>query len=264
MFELRQAYEVSLPVYSGPLDLLLQLIEREELDISRISLAQVTNQFLAHLRQIEEQRIHEIADFLVIAARLILIKSEGLLPRPPEREALESDPGDELARLLKAYKKYKKLAELLLGRQKAGLRTYLRLATPPKPRPRLDLSGITSDDLYAAMQQVTEVQSKIRPSVSTVVERPRVTIVQKIQTVARALRRRGQTSFFGLLRAVRTRTEIIVTFLAVLELVKQRLVTVRQEQQFGDIDISGEGEWVFSDKVEIVSELEQVEKNVQK
>ena len=128
MFELRQAYEVSLPIYSGPLDLLLQLIEQEELDISRVSLAQVTNQFLTHLRQIEEQRIHEIVDFLVIAARLILIKSEGMLPRPPEREAFESDPGDELARLLKAYKKYKELAELLLARQKAGLRTYLRLA----------------------------------------------------------------------------------------------------------------------------------------
>ena len=64
MFELRQSYEVSLPIYSGPLDLLLQLIEREELDITRVSLAQVTNQFLTYLRQIEEQRIHEIADFL--------------------------------------------------------------------------------------------------------------------------------------------------------------------------------------------------------
>ncbi len=263
MFELSQAYEVSLPIYSGPLDLLLQLIEREELDISRVSLAQVTNQFLTHLRKIEEQRIHEIADFLVIAARLILIKSEGLLPRPPEREAFESDPGDELARLLKAYKKYKELAELLLVRQKAGLRTYLRLATPPKPKPRLDLSGITVDDLFVAMQQVIDVQTKRRPSVTTVVDRPRVTIVQKIQAVARALRRRGRTSFFGLLRAVRTRSEIIVTFLAVLELVKQRLVTVRQEQQFGDIDISGQGEWVFSDQMEIVSELDQVEKTEQ-
>ena len=263
MFELRQSYEVSLPVYSGPLDLLLQLIEREELDISRISLAQVTHQFLAHLRQIEDQHIHEIADFLVIAARLILIKSEGLLPRPPEREAFEIDPGDELARLLKAYKKYKELAEILLARQKAGLRTYLRLATPPKPKPRLDLSGITADDLYVAMQQLTDVQTNNQPSVSTVVERPRVTIVQKIQMVALALRRRGQISFFGLLKAARTRTEIIATFLAVLELVKQRLVTVRQEQQFGDIDISGEGEWVFSDQVEIVSELELEEKTVQ-
>src|SRR5260221_40455 len=137
-------YTVQLPVYAGPLDLLLQLIERDELDITRVSLAQVTDQFLAYLKVLETMDLGDIADFLVIAARLILIKSEALLPRPVERQPGEEDPGDELARLLIAYKRYKEIAGTLRQREEAGLRTYLRLAPPPKMEAQLDLSGVTT------------------------------------------------------------------------------------------------------------------------
>ena len=86
-------YTIELPVYQGPLDLLLELIERAELDITRVALAQVTDQYLAYLQQFSEYHLEDLASFLVIASRLLQIKSEALLPRPPVRE-----PGEEIAR----------------------------------------------------------------------------------------------------------------------------------------------------------------------
>jgi len=98
-------YAVQLPVFEGPLDLLLELIERAELDITRVSLAQVTHQYLEYLRLVPAHDLADLAAFLVVAARLLQIKSEALLPRPPTREPGEEDPGDALARQHIAYKK---------------------------------------------------------------------------------------------------------------------------------------------------------------
>jgi segregation and condensation protein A len=103
-------YKVATPVYEGPLDLLLQLIEHAELDITKLALALVTDQYLSRLRDLQERAAEEVSAFLVIAARLLQIKSEALLPRPPVREAGEEDPGEALARQLLAYKRYKEIA----------------------------------------------------------------------------------------------------------------------------------------------------------
>jgi len=100
-------YKVITPVYEGPLDLLLQLIQGAELDITKLALAQVTDQYLAHLKSIENRLADEVSAFLVIAAKLLQIKSEALLPRPPVREQGFEDPGEALARQLLAYKRYK-------------------------------------------------------------------------------------------------------------------------------------------------------------
>ena len=91
-----RVYKVSTPVYEGPLDLLLQLIERAELDITKLALAEVTEQYLEHLRSLQERAAQEVSAFLVVAARLLQIKSEALLPRPPVREAGEEDPAEAL------------------------------------------------------------------------------------------------------------------------------------------------------------------------
>src|SRR5512135_468158 len=103
-------YTVNTPVYQGPLDLLLQLIERAELDITRLALAQVTDQYLAHLRAMQDAPAEEVSAFLVIAAKLLQIKSEALLPRPPVRVEGEEDPGEALARQLIIYKRYREIA----------------------------------------------------------------------------------------------------------------------------------------------------------
>lgn len=251
-------FPVTLEVYQGPLDLLLQLIEREELDITRVSIAQVTDQFLAHVRALEQQSLGGIADFLIIAARLILIKSEALLPRPPDRAPGEEDPGDELARQLILYKRYKEIAAALHNREAEGLRTFLRTAAPPKAEARLDLSNLAPADLWQALTHALALMPDA-PSVSSVVTPPRITIRDRIRRIQRRLRSEGRAQFFDLLKEAASRVEIVVTFLAVLELVKQRRVTAAQEKIFGDIVIEPIGDWVNDDSIQIYSEMEPAE-----
>lgn len=236
------AYKVATPVYEGPLDLLLQLIERAELDITRLAIAQVTDQYLAYLRSLPTRAAEEVSAFLVIATRLVQIKSEALLPRPPVREAGEEDPGEALARQLLAYKRYKEIANILAEREASGLRTHLRLAPPPKVQGKVDLSGFSLADLAAAAREAF-IQSDNRPELGTVVAAPRVTIRDKIGVIVHSLRQRSQTTFQQLLGQSNTRLDIVVTFLAMLELVKRHLVHAQQESLFGEITLEPADEW---------------------
>ncbi len=230
------SYTVLLPVYEGPLDLLLELIERAELDITRISLAQVTDQYLEYLRLIPTPDLADLASFLVVAARLLQIKSEALLPRPPTRQPGEEDPGDALARQLIAYKKYKQVAVLLAEREAAGLRTHLRLAPPPAADPKLDPTGLTLDALRRAMVEMLADAAR-GPVLDEVVRPPVVRIRDKIRLLLEALRLNGRTTFRNMLARAGSRLEIVVSFLAVLELVKRQQVVVQQAELFGDIEV---------------------------
>ena len=128
-----EAYQVRLPVFEGPLDLLLHLIEREKLDISTVSLAQVTGQFLDYVNDCEDIQPHILADFLVMAARLVFIKSRALLPRPPAaNDEEEEDPGEVLARQLREYKRFRQAASALRVIEESGFRSYIRVAGPPE------------------------------------------------------------------------------------------------------------------------------------
>lgn len=232
-------YKVATPIFEGPLDLLLQLIEHAELDITRLALAQVTDQYLEYIRQLEELHADDVSAFLVIAARLLQIKSEALLPRPPVREAGEEDPGDALTRQLLAYKRFRLVAEWLSEREEAGLRTYLRLAAPPKIEGQLDLSGITLQDLAAAAREVFFAAQNRRP-LSSVVAPPRITIREKIELITKMLRLMKKTTFNSLVEGHDTRLDIVVTFLALLELVKRHLISAHQEKLFGEIALHAE------------------------
>ncbi len=236
-------YTVQLPIFNGPLDLLLQLIEREELDITKVALAQVTDQFLAYIRVMEQLTLGDLADFLVIAARLILIKSEALLPRPVERAPGEEDPGEELARQLLAYKRYKQIASALHERETANLRTYLRLAPPPKVEKTLDLSGVTPLDLLEAVRRALALVPD-KPPLGTVVAPPKVTIRDQIRVIAQSLQTQGgRVAFQTLLANAQSRMEIVVTFLATLELIKRRKIEAQQSEMFGVIELVSLGEW---------------------
>lgn len=244
-------YTVQLPVFSGPLDLLLQLIERDELEITNVALAQVTDQFLGYIKVLEDLQLGDIAEFLVVAAKLILIKSEALLPRPVERAPGEEDPGDELARQLLAYKRYKEVATLLHRREAASLRTYLRLAPPPKIEAQLDLSGVTPLDLLEAVRRALAMLPE-KPELGTVVAPPKVTIRDQIRLIARTLRLgAGRTSFQKMLTSAASRMEIVVTFLAILELIKRHKIEARQEQRFGDIELLVVNEWTDEEVAEL-------------
>jgi segregation and condensation protein A len=245
-----RAYSVATPIYEGPLDLLLQLIERAELDITKLSLAQVTDQYLERLRTLQEQAVEEVSAFLVIAARLLQIKSEILLPRPVVREEGEEDPGEALARQLIIYKRFKEIGQMLAGRESAGLRTFLRVAPPLKVEPVLDISGLNLADLLAAAQLIF-LESDRRSPLDSVVAAPRITIREKIGLIARFLRRHGHATFRGLLSRRPTQLDIVVTFLAMLELIKRRMVLVRQEDLFGEIELERSGEWEEDEAFEL-------------
>jgi segregation and condensation protein A len=229
-------YTVQLPVFEGPLDLLLHLIERAELDITRVALAQVTDQFLSVLHTMRERRMDLAASFIVIASRLLQIKSEALLPRPPEREVGEEDPGEALARQLRLYKQFKEVALLLKGHEEAGRRTFLRMAPPPKIPPRLDWSRIS----LAALKKAAEWALAARPEpppLGSMVSPPKVTIRDQIRRIVQNIRTEGRAVFQRLMRGVQSRIEVVVAFLAMLELVKRRHVVARQSELFGEIEI---------------------------
>ena len=178
-------YTVAIPVYEGPLDLLLQLIEHAELDITAVALAQVTDQYLSYIHQMQVPA-EEISAFLVVAARLLQIKSEALLPRQPVREAGEEDPGEALARQLQIYKRFKELANWLDERTTRHLRTYLRVAPPLKIEGHLDLSDITLADLLAAAEGIFAEEAE-KQALGTVIAAPRITIREKIALIAERL-----------------------------------------------------------------------------
>lgn len=235
-------YQVKLAIFEGPLDLLLHLIQREELDITKVSLAQVTDQYLEYISLQEELNVEILADFLVVAAKLLLIKSEMLLPRPPTAPEEEEDVGDELARQLIEYKRFKEAALGLRQREEMGLRTYVRIAPPPKlERPfgvaqgrPLDLEDVSLADLLEAVQRALDVRPAL-PSVSEVVTPFIVTVAEKMAFIEEKLEKQRRVSFNRLLDQATSRLEIIVTLQAVLELVKLKGVEVQQERLFGEI-----------------------------
>jgi segregation and condensation protein A len=243
-------YKVQTPVYEGPLDLLLSLIERAELDITSVSLAAVTDQYLEHLRSAENQLPDEISSFLVIAAKLVQIKSEALLPRPPEREAGEEDPGISLVEQLKLYKRYKEIAVWMSERQDANLRTFLRVAPPPKVEPKLDLSNLTLEGLLNAAESAFAKGQEKKP-LGTMITAPKVTIREKIELITTTLKNIQRMTFSGLITEKATRIEIVVTFLAMLELIKRYKISAVQNELFGDIEFEKMDDWKEDEEIEI-------------
>jgi segregation and condensation protein A len=235
-FQDKALYKVITPVYEGPLDLLLQLIEKAELDITKLALAEVTDQFLEHLRQIEDRVADEVSEFIVIASKLVQIKSEVLLPRPPTREPGEEDPGEALAQQLIAYKRFRDVAKLLEEREITGLRSYISLAPPPKIEGTLDLSDITLEDLREAARAIFSQPEK-SSSINNAAGPPRITIRQKISRITNLLKAQQRTTFYSLLDDQHSRIEIVVTFLALLELIKRQIINAYQEILFGEINL---------------------------
>jgi len=230
----RDEYRVRLDAYEGPLDLLLRLIEREELDITTVSLALVTDQYLTHLAQLQEVRAESLVEFLVIAAKLLYIKSQALLPRPPAAAvAEEEDVGDDLVQQLILYRRFKRAAGWLGARDEAGRRAYVRAVPTPRLERHLDLSGV-SLPLLAALMREALAQDGALLDAETIAPEP-ISIQDKMRLIRRLLDEQPAVRFGELLRACGSRLEIIVTFLAVLEMLKQLHLRAEQEGLFGEI-----------------------------
>ncbi len=231
------SYQINTPVYQGPLDLLLQLIENAELDITSLALSQITEQYLKHLKKLQELPPDEISAFLVIAAKLIQIKSEALLPQQTTSREDELDLGNELARQLIAYKRYKEIADLLAGRKDLGYQSFIRLSpTNISIKENLDLEGFGVNELFVLASSVLQKDIE-RQSISTVVERPKITIKDKINHISDQFSTSDELTFHDLLGKNYSRSDIVISFLAILELIKGNFIKVLQTDIFEKIKI---------------------------
>ena len=239
-----EGIQLTLPFFEGPLDLLLHLIEREELDVTSVALVAVADQYLEILHQHEQINVDALAEFIWIGARLLLIKSRALLPRPEaEVQASEDDedPGEELARQLREYKLFKEAAGNLRSIEVAGLHSYPRIAPPPELPPPTGLDGVTlallRDMVEAAITRVPERREPVH-----VIRPHRITVREKIALLRERLAAHGRVSFRAVIDECATRMEIIVAFLAVLELIKSRVLDAEQDASFADIILVPSGE----------------------
>lgn len=231
-------YKISTDVYEGPLDLLLQLIEQAELDITKISLAKVTDQYLHHIREFSHKDAVEVSAFLVVASKLVLIKSSILLPAPSnlEGEEEEEDIGEQLVRQLLLYKFFKDKSKWLKKRQENGLRSYYRVTKPPKIIEKLDLSDVEVMDLVDILLDIYFQEEHTTP-LSEVVTITTLTIRNRIKEIVAVLNKKSQQTFSNLIVDDKSRLNLVVTFLALLELIKTYSVRVNQPGLFQDIEL---------------------------
>lgn len=232
-------FVLQLPVFEGPLDLLLTLLEDRQLDITEVSLLAVTEQYLAHLREAERLNLDAFADFIAIGARLLLLKSRALLPRDPDAEAPaaedDADPESLLA-ALEEYRRFRQAAEHLRELEAEGRTAFRRTASPPEIPPTTGLDGTTLTSLIDVLRDVLERLPPEKPAPRGV-PRESVRLADRVQALVDLLDRQGQTSFRSLVSSATSRVAVIVEFLAVLELVKTRYLEARQSEAFGDIDL---------------------------
>jgi len=230
--------EISLPVFEGPLDLLLHLIERDDLDITAVSLVSVTDQYLHAIRDGEGFDPGALAEFVSVGAKLIYLKSRALLPRAPEAppQLLEDDEvGRELVDMLREYKRFTQVVDLLEQRQAAGLRNYTRLAPAPIAAAGAGLGKVTLEKLCAIM---AEMLARTPPEPRAVIVRDRgLTLNDRVADFRQRLRSAGKFSFRAIISECRTRIEVVVSFMAILELLKTGECDARQNAAWGDIEV---------------------------
>ncbi|MBI3572794.1 MAG: segregation/condensation protein A [Candidatus Kerfeldbacteria bacterium] len=224
---------VQTATFSGPLELLLSLIEQEQLDISHIALAKVTEQYIAELQKMEELPLDELADFLVVAAKLLLIKSRLMVPTAGHDD---DQTGAELEQQLRLYQVFVKAAaavdRLYRGRRTMYARDGYAMMEPIFNPP----SHLTADGLAEIFHGVLRQLEPITRLPQTVMIRT-INIRQKINQIKDHLLSVRRTSFHQLLGQAKNKTEAIITFLAVLELVKLQSAAVVQDRHYADMSI---------------------------
>jgi segregation and condensation protein A len=233
-------YKVKLEVFEGPLDLLLYLIKRDEIDIYDISLERITSQYLEYIQAFKELNIELAGEFIVMAANLIYLKSRSLLPRdqqPPEEDAGEDDPRWELIRQLIEYKKFKEAAAELnlraLEQEKIFIRETPAISAIQEP---LRLGEVGIFQLIGAFQTVMK-RVEARQDVQEIFSE-RFTVSEKIDSILQRIATGTRLRFSDLFGAAASRVEVVVTFLALLELIRLKQVRAIQKNVFEEIEIA--------------------------
>ena len=232
-------YKVKLDVFEGPLDLLLYLIKRDEVDIYDISIERITKQYLAYLEAFQVLNIELAGEFIVMAANLLYIKSRTLLPvdqQMADEEAEEEDPRFELIRQLIEYKKFKEAAASLRDQEALRENLFPRSPVTPElaPQETLLVEEVGIFDLIHAFQKILKRLEK-KPENLREIFAENFTVSDKIDHVLRVMQVGVSLKFEELFADAAARTEIVVTFLAMLELIRLKQLRVRQEAHFGEI-----------------------------
>ena len=239
---------VKLQVFEGPLDLLLHLLDKNKVNIYDIPIAEITDQYMEYVRQMDEENLDVVSEFLVMAATLLDIKSKMLLPAKESEDEQEEDPRAELVQQLLEYKMYKCMAYELKDRQIDAEKVLYKVPTiPPEVLAYEEpvdvnelMSGITLARLNDIFQSIIKKQAdKIDPVRSKFgkIEKEEVSLSDKMSYVEEYSMHHGHFSFRSLLEAQSGKMEVVVTFLAILELMKMGKIVVSQEYTFDDIKI---------------------------
>ena len=240
---------VKLQVFEGPLDLLLHLIDKNKVDIYDIPIVEITNQYMEYIRAMEEKDLNIMSEFLLMAATLLDIKCKMLLPKEVNEDGEETDPRAELVEQLLQYKMYKYMSYELKDRQLEGERLMFKEPTIPEEvkayQEPVDLDalldGITMSKLSAIFKDVMKKQhDKIDPVRSTFgkIEKEEVTVDDKLEYLKEYIVSHKKFSFRDILKNQKSKLQIVVTFLAILEMMKMGTITVEQENTFDDILIT--------------------------
>ncbi|RKJ05594.1 segregation/condensation protein A [bacterium D16-54] len=242
------AISYKLEKFEGPLDLLLHLIDKNKVDIYDIPIVEITRQYLEYVNQMEREDLNIVSDFLVMAATLLDIKSRMLLPAKEDEEGEEEDPRAELVARLLEYKRYKMMAQELLDLEEDAQSILFKPPTVPKEvakyEPPVDLDQLLDGLTLAKLQRIFEGVMKrqedkvdpIRSSFGTIKKEP-VSLEERVMDVLRFARKKRRFSFRQMLTRQGDKLEIVVTFLAVLELMKVGKLSLTQEHTFDDMEI---------------------------
>jgi segregation and condensation protein A len=254
--QLRLPYRVRLELFEGPLDLLLHLIKRNEVDVRELPVAQITEQYLGYLELMRDLSLDIAGEYLVMAATLTLIKSRLLLPSPEPEEGEEADPRADLVRQLLEYQRFREAAESLGERPLLRRDTFTREPSveglPPEPEgaPRIKVT------LWELMEAFRAVLKRAEPDPVHQVEGEVISLRARIDGLLQTLGVARQVTFESLFGEQPTREYVIVTFLAVLELMKQHVIEALQEEALGSILITLTVDDVRTVAIDLLEEYE--------
>ncbi len=232
-------YKVKLEIFEGPLDLLLYLIKRDEIDVYDISIERITGQYLEYVQAFKDLNIDIAGEFIVMAANLIYLKSRSLLPadqQPPEEDVEEDDPRWDLIRQLIEYKKFKEAGAQLQLRELEQERIFARDGAPSPADNPIRLGEVGIFQLINAFQNVIK-RAEARQDVGEILGE-RFSVSDKIDMILRRLGHDGPLRFSDLFGEITSRIEIVVTFLALLELIRLKQVRAIQKTVFEEIEIA--------------------------
>ncbi len=233
-------YKVKFEIFEGPLDLLLHLVKKEEVDIHQVNLTKLATQFIEYVELMREFDLEIAGEFLVMASTLVYIKSRELLPVEQqvvaEGEEEEEDPRWELIRRLVEYKKFKDAAAQLQERESVQEHIYPRLPGKPEfasesPAPRVTLS------VFDLVNAVNVILKRFTAQEARDIYEEKWTVGEKIESIRSLVQTRTQLKFSELFAAATSRGEVVVTFLAMLELIRLRQLVIEQPEPFAEIEI---------------------------